>query len=141
MAEALWDLRATIENFKVLQNNAEIFAKNINMDGKADSDVDEIRFDFGQAIRALEVLAELDERNLTVEHILNYAQFEDEYVEKGFTFKTLLEARGKETPFKPMSCKITLGRCKCGVGFLDKTTNYCGNCGQKLDWSVGDETD
>ncbi len=134
MAEELWDLRAKIENFKVLQNNAEIFVKNINLDGMADSDLEEVRFDFGQAIRAMEILAELEERNLSVEHILNYVQFEDECVKKGFTLKTLLEAREKEMPFKPMPCKITLGRCKCGVGLLDKTTNYCGNCGQKLDW-------
>ena len=22
----------------------------------------------------------------------------------------------------------------CGVHFLDRTTNYCGNCGQAIDW-------
>jgi ribosomal protein S27AE len=28
------------------------------------------------------------------------------------------------------------GKCPtCGAVFLDKSTNYCGNCGQALDWS------
>ena len=28
------------------------------------------------------------------------------------------------------------GKCPtCGVIFADKSTNYCGNCGQSLDWS------
>lgn len=42
----------------------------------------------------------------------------------------------KQIPFKPTPCNITLGRCKCGVGFLTKDTQFCGNCGQRLDWSV-----
>ena len=27
------------------------------------------------------------------------------------------------------------GKCKCGAVFTDKSTNYCGNCGQALDWN------
>lgn len=28
------------------------------------------------------------------------------------------------------------GKCpNCGAVFLDKSTHYCGNCGQALDWS------
>lgn len=36
-----------------------------------------------------------------------------------------------------------VGRCKCGAEFLDKGTNFCGNCGQKLDWNgrANDEAD
>lgn len=41
----------------------------------------------------------------------------------------------KQIPHKPAKCNITLGRCKCGVGFMTKETKYCGNCGQRLDWS------
>ena len=44
----------------------------------------------------------------------------------------------RDTPFKPTPCSVTLGRCKCGVGFLDRSTNFCGNCGQRLDWSDRD---
>ena len=44
----------------------------------------------------------------------------------------------KEIPFRPKESKLLIGvgRCKCGAEFLDKDTDYCGNCGQKLDWSV-----
>ncbi len=46
-------------------------------------------------------------------------------------------ALGKQEPFKPENKKLVVGvgRCKCGVEFLDKATRYCGNCGQRLDWS------
>lgn len=32
-----------------------------------------------------------------------------------------------------------VGRCpRCGVVFLDSSTPFCGNCGQKLEWSSED---
>ena len=40
-----------------------------------------------------ELESELSKRNLTVDHIREYIQFEDECVEMGFTFDSLLEAR------------------------------------------------
>ena len=47
------------------------------------------------------------------------------------------EAMERQEPFKPETAGlyIGIGRCKCGVEFLDRKTNYCGNCGQKLEWS------
>lgn len=37
---------------------------------------------------------------------------------------------------KPLPYKSWEGKCPtCGVIFVDRSTNYCGNCGQKLDWS------
>lgn len=34
------------------------------------------------------------------------------------------------------------GRCPhCGVYFIDKSTNYCGNCGQALDWGKAERKD
>lgn len=50
---------------------------------------------------------------------------------------TLLETVKKQVPFKPETNKLLVGvgRCKCGAEFLDKDTKYCGNCGQRLDWS------
>lgn len=43
----------------------------------------------------------------------------------------------KQIPYKPSTdgLKVGVGRCKCRVEFLDKTTKCCGNCGQRLDWS------
>ena len=50
--------------------------------------------------------------------------------------ETAFNALRKQIPFEPETdhLKIGVGRCKCGVEFLDKKTNYCGNCGQKLRW-------
>lgn len=45
-------------------------------------------------------------------------------------------AMEKQIPYKPSRKKLVLGigKCKCGVEFLDRKTGFCGNCGQKLDW-------
>lgn len=56
----------------------------------------------GVAVQALETVQEMKKRNITIEHIEEYMQFEDECVKNGFTFKSLLEAREKQTPKKPI---------------------------------------
>lgn len=40
----------------------------------------------------------------------------------------------KQIPKKPIPYMQYSGKCVCGVVFLDRSTNYCGNCGQRLDW-------
>lgn len=49
-----------------------------------------------------------------------------------------IKALDKQIPFTPETnnLKVGLGRCRCGAEFLDKLTNYCGNCGQAIDWEV-----
>lgn len=58
------------------------------------------------SIEALELYDKLKDemakRNMTAEHIIEYMKFEDECVEKGFTFKSLIEAREKQIPKKPI---------------------------------------
>lgn len=52
------------------------------------------------------------------------------------------EAVDKQTPVKPLPEEryFGVGRCpRCNVVFLDRTTGYCGNCGQALDW--GDDVE
>lgn len=75
-------------------------------------------------------------RKITPENMEEYMKFEDECVKCGFTLKSLLEAREKQIPYKPSRKKLVwgIGKCKCGVEFLDRQTGFCGNCGQKLDW-------
>lgn len=87
--------------------------------------------------KSVEICKSMIERNITPENMEEYMKFEDECVKNGFTFNSLLEAREKQIPYKPSQQKLVwgIGRCKCGVEFLDRKTNYCGNCGQKLDWS------
>lgn len=47
-----------------------------------------------------------------------------------------LSAIKKQIPKKPLPYKGWEGECPtCGVIFIDRTTKYCGNCGQALDWS------
>lgn len=87
--------------------------------------------------KSVSVCRAMIERNITPENMEEYMKFEDECVKNGFTFNSLLEAREKQIPYKPSQQKLVwgIGKCKCGVEFLDSETNYCGNCGQKLDWS------
>lgn len=90
------------------------------------------------AITALETISKLKERNMTMEALEEYMKFEDECVKKGFTFKSLLEARERQIPKKIdirttkngkklMSCPSCLSM---GIG------NYCSNCGTAIDWEV-----
>lgn len=45
-----------------------------------------------------------------------------------------ITALEKQIPYKLEPCHPYEGKCKCGAMFLDRHTDYCGNCGQKLDW-------
>lgn len=87
--------------------------------------------------KSVAVCKSMIDRKITPENMEEYMKFEDECVKCGFTFNSLLEAREKQIPYKPSQQKLVwgIGKCKCGVEFLDSKTNYCGNCGQKLDWS------
>ena len=54
------------------------------------------------------------------------------------TLKAAKEALKKQIPKKPLEEKryYGIGKCPtCNAVFKDKTTNYCGNCGQAIDWS------
>ena len=52
------------------------------------------------------------------------------------TLEECQAAMEKQIPYKPSRKKLVwgIGKCKCGVEFLDRKTGFCGNCGQKLDW-------
>ena len=100
------------------------------------------------AIQALETIKKLSDRKMTTEVIENYMQFEDECVKKGFTFKSVIEAREKQIAKKPTyegdgyapngTLVYDTWICPCcdkryEVDYDDY--DYCPNCGQKLDWS------
>lgn len=65
----------------------------------------------------------------------------DEKVNKTIeAFKLAKSALKKQIPETPLPYKGWEGKCPtCGVIFLDRSTNYCGNCGQALNW--GDTND
>lgn len=102
------------------------------------------------AIQALETIKKLSDRKMTTEVLENYMQFEDECVKKDFTFKSVIEAREKQIPKKPifnhnLSDTLSVFHCECGnvikvshdVGIMDNNNapNYCSKCGCRLDWS------
>lgn len=106
----------------------------------------------GYAISALETVKKLSDRNMTTEVLENYMQFEDECVKKGFTFKSVIEAREKQIAKKPIMkryfkdlqeeylCCPTCGEILTDRIPADNKTFYfhCMNCGQKFDWGDND---
>lgn len=86
-----------------------------------------------------ELTQELNKRNITLETIAEYIKFEDECVEKGFTFRSLINAREKQVA-KKVTHEATIQKChtcpncKNVLDRFDKTL-YCWFCGQRLDWS------
>ena len=105
---------------------------------------------------ALETMEEMKKRNITTETILEYAKFEDECIHKGFTLKSLLEAREKQTKKRPnfeadgyADGVLVYDYAECPIcghdfeyGINDWGSDYCQKCGQKLDWDEeNNETD
>lgn len=83
-------------------------------------------------------------RKITPENMEEYMKFEDECVECGFTLKSLLEAREKQTAKKIeiFNGQASCPNCKYLFGEMDIIKNlrtwnmpHCKDCGQKLDWS------
>lgn len=102
------------------------------------------------AIQALETIKKLSDRNMTTEVLENYMQFEDECVKKGFTLKSVIEAREKQIAMKPyyegdgyadgqLVYDTWICPC-CGKRYEVDYDNYtyCPNCGQKIDLNWGD---
>ena len=66
----------------------------------------------------------------------DYGGYQEDWVCENCEINAAIEALNKQIPFTPETnnLKVGLGRCKCGAEFLDKLTNYCGNCGQAIDF-------
>ena len=104
------------------------------------------------AIEALETIAEIRNRKITLSDLENYMKFEDECVKKNFTLKSLLEAREKQISKKPTpidyekyinitaNAKFLRGAfwCPCCKHVINSGA-FCQDCGQKIDWSEEDE--
>lgn len=116
-----------IERLKCLRLFMEINDK--ESDSKfLDDDYEAIK----KAIEALKTVQEIKKRNLTIEHIENYVQFEDECIKKGFTFKSLLSARSKMTGIKPILRTHEVGFIaidyKDGTGKIARQENNWWRC-------------
>lgn len=94
--------------------------------------------------KSVSVCRAMIERNITPENMEEYMKFEDECVKCGFTFKSLLEAREKQTAKKIeiFNGQASCPNCKYLFGEMDIIKNlrtwnmpHCKDCGQKLDWS------
>ena len=97
------------------------------------------------------IVLALKERGISIETIENYIKFEDECVEKGFSFKSLIEAREKQTAKRPyfesdgysdgMLVYDTWNCPNCGESYeaeYDECED-CPKCGQKIDWKEYEE--
>ena len=101
---------------------------------------------------AVDICRAMIERGIEPENVEAYIVFEDACVKKGFTIKGLLESREKQTPKKPdlegdgygddgvLIYDTWICPC-CGKRYeIDyEEYDYCPNCGQAIDWNVGNE--
>ena len=103
----------------------------------------------GVAIQALETIKKLSDRNMTTEVLENYMQFEDECVKKGFTFKSVIEAREKQIAkrawhISPVddndNANVECPECHATTDYAVNVIKrgHCWKCGQLLDWSDND---
>ncbi len=107
------------------------------------------RFDFPENIQieyngsggmiASEIAAKMAERydDAVVEQIAMEAKLAGVASCTVLNKAAILEALEKQTPQAPLPEERYYGNGKCprcGVVFIDKSTRYCGNCGQALDW-------
>lgn len=104
------------------------------------------------AIQALEMVQKLSDRKMTTGVLENYMQFEDECIKKGFTFKSVIEAREKQIPkmayhISPVddndNANVECPACHATTDYAVNVIKrgHCWKCGQLLDWSDDDEID
>lgn len=104
------------------------------------------------AIQALEMVQKLSDRKMTTGVLENYMQFEDECVKKGFTFKSVIEAREKQIPkrayhISPVNdndnANVECPECHATTDYAVNVIKrgHCWKCGQLLDWSDENEID
>lgn len=96
--------------------------------------------------KSVEICKAMIERNVTPENMEEYMKFEDECIQKDFTFDSLLEARKRMTAKKPAEKENEYGDIyavcpNCGehiINYLNKNVlpPHCMMCGQKIDWKV-----
>ena len=134
---SLEDVTDELERYlKEPDNTHPINAKILTYEDAADWDAYRAIGTPEECQKSVAVCKAMIDRKITPENMEEYMKFEDECVKCGFTLKSLLEAREKQSPYKLSRKKLVwgVGKCKCGVEFLDRQTGFCGNCGQKLDW-------
>lgn len=106
----------------VLNKISNYFAKEYNGNDSASPKLE-------MSVKELREIANIHKEKCRAEHMLKIYQ-------RIGTVEECRKAVAKQKLFTPETTKLTvgIGRCKCGAEFLDSTTNFCGNCGQKLNW-------
>lgn len=90
---------------------------------------------------AVEIIRYMIQEGIEPEVLEAYVQFEDELAKKGFTVKSVLEAREKQIAAKPLVGKDIEGNeyaicreCSAILSDGEWFAQYCPDCGKKVDW-------
>lgn len=90
---------------------------------------------------AVEIIRYMIQEGIEPEVLEAYVWFEDELAKKGFTVKSVLEAREKQTAAKPLGGKDIEGNeyaicreCSAILSDGEWFAQYCPDCGKKVDW-------
>ena len=113
--EYIEELEAEVEPYRALEKRlTDMFGGELSLEDVTDEleELQEMKKDFAEALS-------------------DWRQYR-----KIGTLEECQAAMEKQIPYKPSRKKLVwgIGKCKCGVEFLDRKTGFCGNCGQKLDW-------
>ena len=91
---------------------------------------------------AVEIIRYMIQEGIEPEVLKAYVSFENELVKKGFTVKSVLEAREKQTAAKPLGGMDIEGNeyaicreCSAILSDGEWFAQYCPDCGKKVDWS------
>ena len=158
--ELPWSVDDTIEDLKELKEGIQKRLIIQNLHGRGEKDAEEIAFDFDRAIKALEevqqyraigtveecraaveIIRYMIQEGIEPEVLEAYVWFEDELAKKGFTVKSVMEAREKQTAAKPLGGKDIEGNeyaicreCSAILSDGEWFAQYCPDCGKKVDW-------
>ena len=124
-------------------SNEKKFSSSMRVAMKALEDVEQYRAigTVEECRAAVEIIRYMIQEGIEPEVLEAYVWFEDELAKKGFTVKSVLEAREKQTAAKPLGGKDIEGNeyaicreCSAILSDGEWFAQYCPDCGQKLDW-------
>lgn len=149
--EMPWSVEDTIDHLEEIRAFLAKQISKVNLDGKAESDIEELNYDFGRAIDALKEnmeikkIGSLEEVRKSVERqqprkpILKNG--------KSGTFVDYADGHGeyKVTKWQDWCCPVCgwfVGQrynASQGRSHDQRKSEYCNECGQHIDWSEEDD--
>lgn len=129
-----WSVEDTIDHLEEIRAFLAKQISKVNLDGKAESDIEELNYDFGRAIDALKENMEIKKLG-SLEEVREAVGFRK--ARKPILSKIPYKKFGREEEITGIYCKT------CGSYITNFTEaeifGFCKTCGQAIDWSDEDD--